>query len=792
MTEYVNPDEVEYVDSAEVEYVDPNEVEYVDASEIQESADPASKPIEGLGKEKTFLERAAEMPVEPTSAGQATVASTPESKVKAGMVALEESIPLPTTTIAGKVKSDIQALSEGRAPTTQEAEQEIARLQQGKQEIVEQDPLAYHLATAGLGVGPQGVQALGGLAQKGALLAKKGITKAGLALTPTETARVVTSPEAQRILGSIDAPIVPTYDRLADTATQGVKRVEEAAKLGEAAVKEQRAATLAERMSEIKQQKEATLGALKRKEVDALTAKDNLKALAEAEEQAVRIENEAIRADLEAARQASGQEVRTELGNIQNRVRQNIEATGEARTSYIRTAEEMQEPFPEWQERIVGLENQIDDLLHSGGLTDQQISVARDAMMSVRRRLNTMPGSPMPSKGAYAEEVLALRRTLDEKIPWGSLDPKSKTRTMKEIRNLVNSEVKDPAIDSAGRLREFDAELNKSLASRDMLKSFGKRRDVPVAYESGAMGVRKETTFDAPTRDLSPQNRDMLAALVQSGAVTPEQANVLHQQYAVAGRVATPEQIMTRQAGAQIREQGAQGLKSMQEALAEQAAQQKALGQDFSQIYAERTARASEAAKAPILPQEALTPEARRAMEAASAVEASRGQRAVSPEFLVGGKSAEAAGKLDDFRTMLQTDPESAAAFLKADPQATRLLEALKSEGKSLIGVLEGTEASKTGDALLRRIYEFPLLGKYVRSGAYVAGLGGKTAALSLGQNLAKTQMALERIGLSKDLVTVLPPATLEQMSRVLSVYGEDDPRTKALLTRLAAQGEPQ
>jgi hypothetical protein len=760
--------------------------------EFEEDAGPADKPIEGLGKEKTFLDRAAEMPVEPTAVGQATVASTPESKVKAGMVALEESIPFPTTTIAGKVRSDIQSLSEGRAPTTQEAEQEIARLQQGKQDIIAQDPLAYNIASAGLGVGPQGVQALGSIAQKGALLAKKGLTKAGLALTPTEAARAVTAPEAQRVLGGLDAPIAPTYSRLADTATQGVKRVEEAAKLGEAAVKEQRAATLADQLNEIKQQKEATIGALKRKELDSLTAKDNLKALAEAEEQAVRIENEAIRTDLEAARQASGQGARVELGSIQNRVRQNIEAVGDARTSYIRTAEEMREPLPEWQDRIVSLENQIDNLLHGGGLTDQQISVARDAMMSVRRKLNTMPGSPMPSKGAYAEEVLALRRTLDEKIPWGSLDPKSKTRTMKEIRNLVNSEVKDPTIDAAGRLREFDVELNKSLASRDMLKSFGKRRDVPVAYESGAIGVRKETTFDAPTRDLSPQNADMLAALVQSGAVTPEQANTLRQQYAVAGRAAVPEQIAARQTGAQVREQGAQGLKSMQEAAAEQAAQKKALGQDFNQIYSDRAARATEAAKAPIRPEDALTPEARRAMESTSAIEANRAQRATSPEYLVGGKTADASGRLEDFRTMLDTDPIAAEAMLKSDPKAADLLELLRNEGKSLIGVLEGTEASKVGDAILARVANMPILNRAARGAAYVAGMGGKSAALSLGQSLAKTQMALDNLGMSQELLRTLPSITVMQMSRVVEQYGVDDPRTKALLTRLAAQGEQQ
>lgn len=129
---------------ADISWEDGEDVTWEQGEDVSweqgEEASPASKPIEGLGKEKTFLERAAEMPVEQKPLGERMAQATPTQILKAGAVGLEQAIPAPTTGIAAGVLGAAEALGEGRPLTSEDIQRKYGELSQKKEEIRSEAP----------------------------------------------------------------------------------------------------------------------------------------------------------------------------------------------------------------------------------------------------------------------------------------------------------------------------------------------------------------------------------------------------------------------------------------------------------------------------------------------------------------------------------------------------------------------------------------------------------------------------------------------------------------------------
>ena len=190
--------------AADISWDDGEDVTWDQGQDVtwEQGQDLAAKPIEGLGKEKTFMDRAEEAAAQPQpEAPLATriMEATPEKMLKAGAVGIEEAIPAPTTALAAGLLSAKESLAQGRPQTSEDIRAKYEELSAEKEGIKAEAPgiadvtsgalgAALPIPTgagkgvvkgAGLGADVAGAaaQKLGGMAEKAAVGSTKATAK---------------------------------------------------------------------------------------------------------------------------------------------------------------------------------------------------------------------------------------------------------------------------------------------------------------------------------------------------------------------------------------------------------------------------------------------------------------------------------------------------------------------------------------------------------------------------------------------------------------------------------------
>jgi hypothetical protein len=185
----------------------------------------------------------------------------------------------------------------------------------------------------------------------------------------------------------------------------------------------------------------------------------------------------------------------------------------------------------------------------------------------------------------------------------------------------------------------------------------------------------------------------------------------------------------------------------------------------------------------------------------AQEIKTAYGQTGWGQSTLPGARSAALDRKISRFYkdaldvAVDKADPALGAALKEENRKSSnlRLAEAILSGKKvpdismaeSAIGVA-GAFAHPLGAAV-------PVISKQVRTRGSATGAAlGRAGAEALGET-SDMYKALASDPMTKDVVDAAVRAVgLPMVERVLGAYGADDPRTKALLTRLASQGEQQ
>ena len=140
-----------------------------------------------------------------------------------------------------------------------------------------------------------------------------------------------------------------------------------------------------------------------------------------------------------------------------------------------------------------------------------------------------------------------------------------------------------------------------------------------------------------------------------------------------------------------------------------------------------------------------------------------------------------------------KADPELAAALEAENKRASSLIAAEKILSGKKVPDITGTELAvgAVGGMSHPAAFAIPLAAKIAGTrGAATAAVAKRAGAETAGA----VGDALARVATSPELKPVVDAAVravgVDMVNAIVSQYGEDDPRTKALLTRLAAQGE--
>jgi len=142
--------------AADISWDDGEDVSWDQGQDVtwDQGEDLAAKPIEGLGKEKTFMDKAEEAAAQPqpeASLADRVMGATPEKMLKAGAVGLEEAIPAPTTALAAGLLSAKESLVQGRPQTSEDIRAKYAELNAAKEGIKSEAPGIADVTSGAIG-----------------------------------------------------------------------------------------------------------------------------------------------------------------------------------------------------------------------------------------------------------------------------------------------------------------------------------------------------------------------------------------------------------------------------------------------------------------------------------------------------------------------------------------------------------------------------------------------------------------------------------------------------------------